>query len=50
MTKEGIMKYLEEIFGIKTESELNAAMAAAKRLNVGIMTKGAKKDDKPARA
>ena len=43
MTKESIMKYLEEVFGIKSESELNAAMASAEKLNVGIMTKGAKK-------
>lgn len=45
MTKEDIMKYLEENFGIKSESELNAAIASAEKLNVGIMTKGAKTDD-----
>lgn len=44
MTKESIMKYLEEVFGIKSESELNAAVASAEKLNVGIMTKGAKND------
>lgn len=44
MTKESILKYLEEVFGIKSESELNAAMASAEKLNVGIMTKGAKND------
>lgn len=45
MTKAEIMKYLEENFGIKSVSELNAAIATAERLNVGIMTKGAKADD-----
>ena len=44
MTKESILKYLEEVFGIKSESELNAAMASAEKWNVGIMTKGAKND------
>lgn len=47
MTKEDIMKYLEDVFGIKTESELIAAMATADMLNIGIMTKGVKTDDKP---
>ena len=32
MTKESIMKYLEEVFGIKSESELNAAVASAEKL------------------
>ncbi len=45
MTKADIMKYLEEHFGIRSESELNAAIATAEKLNVGIMTKGAKTDD-----
>ena len=44
MTKDSIMQYLKEFFGIKSESELNKAMATAEKL-----TKGAKKDDKPAR-
>lgn len=48
MTKDSIMQYLKEFFGIKSESELNKAMATAEKLNIGIMTKGAKKDDKPA--
>lgn len=46
MTKDSIMQYLKEFFGIKSESELNKAMATAERLNIGIMTKGVKKDDK----
>ena len=49
MTKDSIMQYLKEFVGIKSESELNKAMATAEKLNIGIMTKGAKKDDKPAR-
>lgn len=49
MTKEDIMKYLEEVFGIKTERDLIAAMATAEMMNVGIMTKGVVADDKPTR-
>ena len=45
MTKEDIMKYLEENFGIRSEGELNAAIASAEKLHVGIMTKGVKTDD-----
>lgn len=49
MTKDGILKYLKENFGIKSERELYEAIATAKRLNVGIMTKGTRTNDSNTR-
>lgn len=43
MSKKDIMKYLLEQFGIKTEAELNAVLAKAEPLHIGIMT--SKKED-----
>ncbi len=43
MSKKDIMQYLLEQFGIKTEAELNAAIAKAEPLHIGIMT--SKKED-----
>lgn len=38
MSKKEIMEYLLEQFGIKTEAELNVALAKAEPLHIGIMT------------
>lgn len=38
MSKQNIMKYLKEQFGITTERELNAALAKVTPIHIGIMT------------
>lgn len=38
MSKEEMMKYLSEAFGIKNERELLEALRKAGAINIGIMT------------
>lgn len=38
MSKEEMLKYLADAFGIKDEKELDAAMRKNKEINIGIMT------------
>lgn len=51
MSKQEIMAYLLEHFGIKTEAELNAALEKAEPLHIGIMTskKESNSDDRITR-
>lgn len=38
MSKEEMMKYLSDMYGIKSERELIEAMRRVKAINIGIMT------------
>jgi len=51
--KDEIMRLLEDLFGIKSEKELNIALRDAEKLNIGVMTTrnidGEYKDKQPQR-
>lgn len=49
MSKDEMMKYLKEVFGINSEEELSKAIKAMTPLNIGIMTTGGKNSDNNTR-